>query len=184
MAEIKVERADRRKKRFLNVLKRTVALCMEQADRPYPDIHDVCKIAKIPYGTYHAWKSEDPAFIAVLDEIEEIWLDDAVKVVHDAKRKNPYIALDLLRSRRRSKYGHQLNVSATFTHIHMVSNIARPDVPVEPVKIDKNGRDRTRRTLLEAADEAEFSEDETGDNDALSRQNTLPPAEIDPETKG
>jgi len=187
MAEIKIYAADKRKRRLLNALKKKVELCINDPLRPYPDILEILKFCKIPYGTFHAWRSEDPALIAKLDEIEEIWLDDAVKVVHDAKRKNPYIALDLLRSRRRSKYGHQMNINATFTNIHIVSNIARPELtePLERNLIDKSGRDRTRKSFLDKAEDAQFSEDtelESGENDAEIRQNTSSPIENELET--
>jgi hypothetical protein len=102
---------------------------MDKDVKPYPDILKTLHVLKIPYSTFQLWKQTDPDFLNELDNIEEIYLEECVKIVNNSAATNPYLAFQLLQARRRAKYGAALNVNATFTHIHMVSNVNRPNKP-------------------------------------------------------
>ena len=125
LVQTKIEHSDRKKRRFLKMLKEEVALSMDSETKPYPDFLKMLKVLKIPYETYNYWKN-DQKFEDTLEEIENIYLDDCIRIIHNAKGKNPYLALDILRARRRSKWGQSLIQNASFTQINFISDIKRP----------------------------------------------------------
>lgn len=163
LANIKTEYSDRRKKRFIAALRKEVTGQLDKEEKAFPDILKLLRTLKIPYMTFQQWKHTDPAINAAIDEIEEIYVDDCVRIVHDAKVKNPYLAMDILRSRRRAKYGHQVNVNATFTQINFISNVARPKM--DPDDIEETRAKIAKKTAFLLGKTEEMTAEQLPDED-------------------
>lgn len=113
-----------RKNRFLrtmlNIVKQNLA-----TNNQFPDIPQVCIDLKMPLSKYREWLAIDAEFAKKFREIEDYYIERCQKRVYDASNEKGggWIALEILKRKRKKEWGDELAVKGTFTNI----NLATPE---------------------------------------------------------
>lgn len=119
----------RRKRRFIKVIKRYVDDTIASGKPTFPDYLALAKSIDIPYSTFNLWMA-DPMVQAELDVIEEVFVQNAEKVVFRGLENQPYLALDVLRARRPGKWSNRPELAQYFQNVTVLTSVRDGAAPV------------------------------------------------------